>query len=247
MGLKGIASVRTRIVLGVVAAAAVAAVTASGAGALTLPVATTGTSSTATTHSAKTNQAGQPVANQNLLCGTWTQGSDRISGQSNIDHPNGAMATGMVYPFAQGTNCDNNSASSSTTFMWTIAHSNVNTATERGTEHGEFVINNGQEAGFDGHITNYDFTTPLTAAAPDTCSSRDIYYTSGHIGAYDSAGSCASSGPGNFNTHGGAQTGSHFRGNYGTVVYQQNNNPGGSCPSGGAKYCFEAILEGQTN
>jgi hypothetical protein len=250
MGLRRIASVRTRVVLGVVAAAAVAAVSASGAGALTLPVATTGTSSSATTHTSKSSSAGQPMPNQDLLCGMWSQGSDRISGGSNIDHPSGAMATGNVYPYT-GQNCDSNSANSSGMFTWTIAHSNVNTVetSERGTEHGEFMLSTGtREAGFDGHITNYDFgVPPLTAPAPDPCTNRDIYYASGHIGAYDSAGSCSPSGPGNFNTHGGAQTGSHFRGNYGTVVYQQNNNPTGSCPSGGSTYCFEAILEGQTN
>jgi hypothetical protein len=38
--------------------------------------------------------AGQPVATNDLLCGLWMQGSDRISGQSSIDHPSGSSAMG---------------------------------------------------------------------------------------------------------------------------------------------------------
>jgi hypothetical protein len=240
-------------VLGVVAAAAVAAVTASGAGALSLPIGSSGTTANSTTssgtsHSTKSSSAGQPVATNELLCGMWTSGSEPVSGQSNIDHPSGAMATGNVYDFT-GTppSCDSES-SLGTAFTWTIAHSNVNVGTERGTEHGEVVLPNGtREAGFDGHITNFDFATPISAAAPDTgCGTREIYYASGHIGTYDAAGSCSPSSVGNFNTHGGAQTGSHFRGNYGTVVYQDSrtNSP---CQPGSTMYCFEAVLEGQTN
>ena len=66
---------------------------------------------------------------------------------------------------------------------------------------------------------------------------------SGH--AYDPA--CSPSAPGNINTHGGAQLGQHFRGMYGTIVYQDENNSQSPCQSGSSNYCFEAILKGQTN
>src|SRR5204863_5468422 len=124
-------------------------------------------------------------------------------------------------------------------YDWTIGHSNVNTTTERGTEHGIFMLSadGGREAGFNGQITNYDFATPNTTAAPDPCSNRDIYYASGH--AYDP--SCSPSGAGNFNTHGGADAGQHFRGMYGTIVYQDENNIQSPCQSGSSNYCFEAI------
>ena len=63
--------------------------------------------------------------------------------------------------------------------------------------------------------------------------------------AYDQA--CSPSAPGNINVHGGAQLGQHFRGMYGTIVYQDENNSQSPCQSGSSNYCFEAILKGQTN
>ena len=51
---------------------------------------------------------------------------------------------------------------------------------------------------------------------------------------------------GNFNTHGGAATGNHFRGNYGTLIYKDNstNSP---CPDSSPNYCIQVHLVGQTN
>ena len=254
MGLKELAR-RSGLVGGLTATAIVVA-GVGGAAALTLPTlptTTSSSSSSATTQSKSSNgsagkgsAAGKPTAQSDLLCGTFTPGSDRISGGSDIDHPSGGSATGSVYPYT-GQSCENPGSSSGSTFMWTLTHSNVNVNSERGTEHGEFLLSStSYEAGFDGHITNYDFTTPLTAAAPDPCSDgsgRETYYASGH--AYDACG--APGGPGNFNTHGGAQLGQHYRGNYGTLVYQDTNNNMSSCQSGSQTYCFEAVLEGQTN
>ena len=100
-------------------------------------------------------------------------------------------------------------------------------------------------AGFNGHVTNYDFPTDITPTEPPDGpdgKGRQIYYASGQ--AYDQSGS--GSGPGNFNTHGGAATGQHFRGKYGTIVYQDNSN-GSPCSSTSGNYCFEGILKGQTN
>jgi hypothetical protein len=205
---------------------------------------------TALTTRTATTSAGQPT--NDLLCGLWTQGSDQISGQSSIDHPSGASAMGQQYAYT-GQNCESEYngiggfSTGSGMFTWTVSHSNVNTSTERGTEHGLFALSAdaNKNAGFTGHITNYDFGTPITTVAPDTCSNREIYYTSGH--AYDASGSCSPSGPGNFNTHGGAATGNHYRGNYGTVVYQDQNNMQSPCQAGTSNYCFEATLQGQTN
>lgn len=189
------------------------------------------------------SSAGAPTPTNVLLCGTWMSGSDRMSGASSIDHPSGSSAMGNEYAYS-GQNCDNNNSSSIGMFSWTISHSNVNTSTERGTEHGLAMLSTdmNKNAGFNGQITNYDFTTPLTAAAPDSCGNREVYYASGQT---DTSGSCSPAGPGNFNTHGGAATGDHFRGKYGTVVYQEQNNS--KCNTGSSSYCFEAILEGQTN
>lgn len=185
--------------------------------------------------------AGQPTPTQILLCGTFMPGTDRFSGTSNIDHPSGSSAMGSEYPYT-GQNCDSNGANSSGSFTWTIGHSNVNTATELGTEHGIAVLSTsaGQPAGFNGRITNFDFTD-----TPDPCGNREIYYASGHQFDPDT---CSASAPGNFNTHGGAHSGDHFNGKYGTVVYQRTDtSPSNNCPSGGSTYCFEAIILGQTN
>ena len=256
MQLKALA--RRTGLLGGLTAAAVVVVTAGGAAALTLPTlspTTTSSSSTSTaTHSNSGNsssQAGQPTSENDLLCGMYTPAGDRMAGNSNIDHPAGATATGTDYlnP-ASGNNCESSNGNSSDTFTWTLSHSNVNLGTERGTEHGEFALsrNGSREAGFDGHITEFDLSQ-LTTQDPWSCpaENREIFYSSGH--GYDNCG--LPSGPGNFNTHGGAQLGQHYRGNYGTIVYQRtDNNSNNSCPynnGSGTTYCFEGILEGQTN
>jgi hypothetical protein len=46
---------------------------------------------------AATAIAAQPVARDALLCGVWAQGSDNIAGNSNVDHPAGAAASGQYY------------------------------------------------------------------------------------------------------------------------------------------------------
>lgn len=195
---------------------------------------------------ASAGSAGQPVATSALLCGTFTPGSDSISGQSSIDHPAGGSASGQYFAYS-GQNCESEyGQNGSQTFTWTIGHSNVNTSTERGTEHGQLVLSTASAlvTGFNGQITNFDFTTPITGSeTPDANGNRLIYYASGH--AYDPSGS--GSGAGNFNTHGGAATGQHFRGMYGTLIYQDQNNLNSPCQSGSNTYCFEAILVGQTN
>ncbi|HXA28898.1 MAG TPA: hypothetical protein VN193_09145 [Candidatus Angelobacter sp.] len=193
--------------------------------------------------------AGTPVAQNELLCGMFTAAADNFAGQSDIDHPDGATSSGKTYPYS-GQNCEASQPSSDGTYAWTIAHSNVHTGggpqDERGTEHVEFAltVSGGQEAGAQGHVTNFDLSSADKTA--DTCGSRDVFYASGHQ--FDAAGSCSPSGPGNFNTHGGAAAGNHFRGNYGTVVYQWGDMTSMSpCQKGSMNYCFEAVLEGQTN
>jgi hypothetical protein len=213
----------------------------------TLPLAALSTSSAS---SSSASSAGKPVPTDALFCGLWAQGSDRIAGNSNIDHPSGAEAMGQVYDYT-GQTCEDeynsgNFQNGSDMFTWTISHSNVNTKTERGTEHGLFTLDSSSPlaAGFNGQVTNYDFTTPITPGeTPDSNGNRQISYASGH--AYDPSGS--GSGAGNFNTHGGAATGEHFRGKYGTIVYQDQNNQNSPCQSGSQNYCFEGILQGQTN
>lgn len=187
---------------------------------------------------AKTTAAGKPVATNVLLCGTWVSGTDRSSGASSIDHPSGSSAMGNEYPYT-GQSCDN-PGNASGMFTWTIGHSNVNTVSERGTEHGVAMLSSdaNKAAGFNGHITDFDLQS---GGDPYPCGNWQVYYSSGH-----NYSSCApASGPGNYNTHGGAATGDHLRGTYGTVVYQDSNNS--NCQTGSQSYCFEAILEGQTN
>jgi hypothetical protein len=194
--------------------------------------------------------AGQPVAQQELLCGTIMPAADNFSGASDIDHPDGSTSTGKTYPYAN-QDCEN-PGSSDGNYQWTITHSNVHAQeagtspqAERGTEHVQFALTNGQQAGAQGRITNFDLSANDNTGDP--CgSNRVVYYASGHQ--YDEAGSCSPSSVGNFNTHGGAATGEHFRGNYGTVIYQRNdNNTDNPCKTGSMNYCFEAILVGQTN
>lgn len=198
----------------------------------------TGSASAVTVSQSKTAGVAERTPTQILLCGTFMPGTDRFT-SSNIDHPSMSSAMGNEYPYSGGTQtCENNNASSSGMFTWSISHSNVNTTTEKGTEHGIAMLSTdaNKNAGFNGHITDYDF-----GSTADVCGNRDIYYASGHQ--FDS--SCSPSGPGNFNTHGGAATGDHFNGKYETIVYQDDNNM--NCHSGSGMYCFEGIIEGSTN
>jgi hypothetical protein len=193
------------------------------------------------------SSAGTPTAQPALLCGMWMQSAavDDVSGNSNQDHVNGAdVSGGQYYTYGTGnTSCQqeyNNGAfkSGAQTFTWKINHSNVDVQRERGTEHGLFTLQNTSAwaAGFQGQISNYDFATPLTSQAGDDNGTTTVYYTSGHP-----------DGAGNFNTHGGAATGAHYRGTYGTVVYQDDSNNMSPCKKGSSNYCFQAILIGQVN
>jgi len=189
--------------------------------------------------------AGKPQAQNALLCGLYTPGADSVSGNSNQDHVNGAsVSMGQYYMLDSSNNsCEQeynngNFKSGAQTFTWKVNHSNVDVQRERGTEHGQFVLasTSSWAAGFQGQIFNYDFGTPLTTQAGDNNGTTTVYYESGHPG-----------GAGNFNTHGGAATGAHYRGTYGTIVYQDDNNNNSPCKTGSSNYCFQAILIGQVN
>lgn len=225
----------------------VAAFAATSANALTLNTSalTLSTASTSNTSSSNTS-AGKPQPLNELFCGTVAAPTDQFSGNSSVDHPNWGTAMGQEYVYAN-QNCDN-PGSSTGMFSWMVNHSNVNVSKdpEKGTEHGLFMesADSPYEAGFNGHVTDFDFGGGDPLACGD---GRQVYYASGH--AYDPCGQ--PSGPGNFNTHGGAATGQHYRGTYGTIVYQEDmsnsNFANSSCQSGSATYCFEAILKGQNN
>lgn len=195
-----------------------------------------------------TSAAGPPTSLSVLLCGTTSGfGADRVSGNSSIDHPSGLSASGQDYSYT-GQNCRTNNASSSGTFTWTIRQDNVNLTTERGNEHADasatMLAETGSFAnGFDGGVYEYD----LPSGDPATCGDgSQVYYASGH--AFDSACSVGSA-PGNFNTEGGASTGQHYNGKYGTLIYRYGSSTSGS-PCGtdqSTTYCFEAIIQGQIN
>lgn len=181
--------------------------------------------------------AGQPVDSSTTLCGVGTLGQDVQEGQSNQSHPTSSSFSANEETY--GTQCtnDNSSAGDDT---WTIGHSNVDVVTERGTEHGIWQRPSAPPAGFNGHITDYD------RQSGDACvdqAGRTVYYQSGK------ETDCAPSfGPvGNFNTHGGAATGQHFRGHYGTIIFQQNSNTSHMCDVGSQTYCIQVDLFGQTN
>lgn len=192
------------------------------------------------------SSAGQPQSQNALLCGLYMPGADDVSGNSNQDHVSGAkVSMGQYYDYnAANSSCDkeyNGTGgfnSGTQTFTWKVTHSNVNVDTEKGTEHGLFTLQNSSAwaAGFQGRISNYDFMTPLTPQAGDDNGTQTIYYVSGHPG-----------GDGNFNTHGGAASGAHYRGTYGTIVYQDDSNSKSPCQTGSTNYCFQAILLGQVN
>ena len=190
--------------------------------------------------------SGPPTSLQVLLCGT-TSGFAAYpqSGNSSIDHPTGLQASGSEYAFS-GQNCQN-PGSSTGNFSWTIARDNVNTATEHGTEHADASMTTLTETGsfangFDGGV--YEFDLPSGDATQ--CGNRSVVYASGH--AFD--GTCdLGAAPGNFNTEGGASTGNHYNGKYGTLIYQEDQTqvPTTQCPTGSSNYCFQAVIEGQIN
>ena len=185
--------------------------------------------------------AGQPQDSSTTICGVGTAPSAVSDGQSAEDKFGPGSFTGNEE--SPGTTCtaDNSSTGSST---WTIGHGNVNTGTERGTEHGQYVLSgdvNTPQGGFNGHVTDWDF--PQSECTDGN--GRHVNYQSGK------ATDCTPSfGPvGNFNTHGGAATGQHFRGNYGTIIFQQSTSTGlpGPCDPGSQSYCIQVDLVGQTN
>jgi hypothetical protein len=183
--------------------------------------------------------AGKPVDTSTTVCGVGNAPMATADGQSNEDKFGGAMFTGNEQP--AGTPCDeSNSGPGQST--WTIGHGNVNTVTERGTEHGQYLLEGTTtQGGFNGHVTDWDFN------GGDACvdaAGRSVFYQSGK------ETDCAPSfGPvGNFNTHGGAATGEHFRGNYGTIIFQKKSTTGtGPCEPGSSNYCIQVDLVGQTN
>jgi len=126
------------------------------------------------------------------------------------------------------------------------------TQAEFGTEHGIATLSTDQSqaAGFNGRVTNFDLSINDNDGDPCTAQgfNRSVYYASGN---QDTANNCSPGAPGNFNTHGGASTGAHFRGIYGTTVYQDEdtNNVQSQCNQslGSANMCFEGVINGFTN
>lgn len=205
--------------------------------------------------------AGAPTPEHVLLCGLFTPGTDNFSGASNIDHQDGASSSGNIYQY-HGQTCEQeeNQNDSIGTYTWTVSHSNVHAAeagtapqAEFGTEHVAVAlsIDGGQAAGANGRVTNFDLSTNDSDGDPCTASdgsNRSIFYASG---SQDTQNNCSPGGPGNFNTHGGASTGNHFRGIYGTTVYQDQDttNTGSQCNAslGSVNDCFEGVINGQVN
>ena len=216
-------------------------------------------------------QAGKPVPNSYLLCGLYVPGNEsNFAGQSDTDHPNGSTKSGVAgvwpaAPFWQGQGAWDAILGFTPRllvasfvaylvgeFTNSIVLARMKVAT-RGRwlwsrTIGSTIVGEGLDSlvfitvAFAG-TPNFDLSTADSTGDP--CGDRIIYYASGHN--YDS-GACSGSSVGNFNTHGGAETGDHFRGNYGTIVYQWGDSTSQSpCKKDSANYCFEAILEGQTN
>lgn len=190
--------------------------------------------------------SGPPTSLKVLLCGT-TSGFSAYpqSGNSSVDHPTGLSASGGEYRFT-GQNCTH-PGSSTGNFTWAIRQDNVNTVTERGNEHADAsattLAQTGNLAnGFDGQVFDFDLPSGDGVACGD--GDRTVFYASGH--GFDAACPVGSA-PGNFNTEGGASTGQHYNGKYGTLIYQESNNTSSPCQLGSSMYCFQAIVEGQIN
>jgi hypothetical protein len=189
--------------------------------------------------------AGKPTTFTDLLCGVGnapTVTPDGTSSESRFT--NASFAVSEQTP---GQACDWSKTADGT---WTILHGNVDTTegSERGTEHGQYALasQSGRQGGFNGHVTDFDF-----GSEPCPDGHRNVYYESGTE--HDSA--CPPDfGPvGNFNTHGGAATGDHSRGTYGTLIYQTHEVLGSPCddtfvaPGSSPMYCIEVNLTGQIN
>src|SRR4051794_21795592 len=174
--------------------------------------------------------AGKPTDRSGTLCGIGKAPTVTQDGQSDESKFGGASF--MANAQDPGTQCTNSNSSTGGNNSWTIGHGNVDTVSERGTEHGQYLLEgSSRQGGFNGHVTDFDFN------GTDPCvdsKDRTVYYQSGR------ATDCAPSfGPvGNFNTHGGAQTGDHFRGNYGTIIFQKNGATPGACDVGSMTYCI---------
>jgi hypothetical protein len=197
--------------------------------------------------------AGPPAATQVLLCGTTAAfAAYPQSGNSSIDHPTGLQAMGQEYEWQPGMDCENRgNAQSVGTFTWTVRQANVNVATERGNEHADASVttlaSTGSFAnGFDGQLVDYDLQN--SDGDPFACGNgAQSYYGSGHIGGFDSGCSGIGSLPGNFNTEGGAASGDHLNGKYGTLVYKDSNDTSCSSSGNSGTFCFEAIIVGRQN
>ena len=197
--------------------------------------------------------AGPPTTTKVLLCGTTTGfAASPQSGNSSIDHPTGLQAMGTEYSWTAGTDCENRGNDQSLgSFTWTIRQANVNVATERGNEHADAsmtsLASTGSFAnGFNGQLVDYDLQNSDGDA--HSCSNgAQAYYGSGHIGSDDTGCSDIGDGPGNFNTEGGASSGDHFNGKYGTLVYKDSNDNMCSSSGNSGTFCFEAIIQGQQN
>jgi hypothetical protein len=206
------------------------------------------------------SSAGPRQPTQVLLCGTFMNGSDRAAGSSSIVHPSGSSSMGKIYQF-HGQNCEQeeNQNDSIGTYSWTVTVSTVHAEesgtqpqAEFGTEHGAAMLSTdgNQTAGFQGRITNFDLS--MNDSDGDPCnaqgSNRSIFYASGNR---DADNNCSPGGPGNFNTHGGAQDGDHFVAKYGSTVYQDEDmsNTASMCNAslGSSAMCFEAVIQGFTN
>ena len=180
----------------------------------------------------------------------WLQSDsmDSQAGASNQDKVHGGdISGGQAYTYdssdsscQQEYNSNGNgfkpASTNPQTFTWKVTHSMVNVSTERGTEHGLFTLQNTSAwaAGFNGHINDYDFPTSIAGFTTPRSDATGTTQTDW----YESAG--------NFNTHGGAESGAHYRGNYTVLIYQdsQNNSP---CMPNSQNYCFQAITDGQVN
>jgi hypothetical protein len=191
-------------------------------------------------HATPTKATGAPTPLSITLCGVGTFGAQELAGASNQDHPDSS-----TFSLTQQTGPCTGTNSSPGPATWTIAHSNADVATEKGTEHGDFSLTSSASyvAGFDGHIT--DFDVPPFGPADCTSGNRTYFYQSG------TETQCPLSiGPiGNFDTHGGASTGQHFWGKYGTLIFQDSSMMS-KCPvsnAPNAPYCIQVDLNGRQN
>ena len=191
------------------------------------------------------NAAGKPQPDQRTLCGAGNAPQVAPDGTSSESKFGGA---GFTASETKGLSECTGDETASTTDTWTIGHGNVNTTdgSERGTEHGQYTLTGSpRSGGFNGHVTDFDFGS---APCHESDTNRVVYYESGTEN--DAAHGCPPDfGPvGNFNTHGGAQTGDHFRGTYGTLIFQTDGDPNSKCDDHQqAVYCIQVQLDGQTN